>query len=268
LLATLTDGEAPAGLDVDSTGTLYVSEQGTETINVYAPGATVATSVLSDPGEYPFGVAHCSDGTTYVANTALGNGSGNITFYAAGATTPTGTIPDPAIENAYGVACDANANVYADYSDTSHAVQIVKYGPQGSSITNTGFGAYMSNVGQIRVTPSGILAASDISRSILFFRLAAPGAGPFLTSTWNANFFGFSLGLVVQDAFVADRESLPLIGQTRNERRRYGLPQSGGSPQAKTVFRANARNLRLVEVYGAGVLNDPSDAFVYPGGNT
>jgi len=268
LLATITDGNEPLGLDVDSTGTLYVSELGYQTINVYAPGATTATTVLSDTGPYPIGVAHCLDGTTYVANEG-GNPNGYIAYYVAPATVPTGTIPDTNINAVVGVACDANSNVYADYIDGNGKVQIVKYGPQGSSSSNTGYGASMSSIGQIRVTHNGLLAVADGAGSISFFRLASPGVAPFLTSTWNATFFGFSIGLAGNDAFVADNpdSDASALRFGKREHRRHGSPLNGGSPQADTVFRASARNLRMTEDYGAGVLNQPFDAFVYPGGN-
>jgi hypothetical protein len=266
LLATISDGSSPQGLEVDSSGNLYVAESEASAINVYAPGALTATTILSDPGANPYGVAHCADGTTYVANPSYASANGNITYYAAGQTVPTGTIPDPAIGAAFSVSCDKNSNVYADYLDNvNYNVQIVKYGPQGSSITNTGFGAYLDYYGTVRVANDGQLAVSDTFNGyVLFFNpKSAPGTAPISRSDFGVAFYGFSLGASEDDVYGAAFND--------SESRKAGCAQTRRVPsgeQYNTVFRANAHNLRMVKTYGQCVLEGPRDAFVYPGGNS
>jgi hypothetical protein len=266
LMAIISDGSNPLGLDVDSSGNLYVAEGGASAINVYAPGATVATTVLTETNAQPYGVAHCADGTTYVANSSYASGNGNIVYYTAGQTVPSGVIADPNIGIAFSVSCDKNSNVYADYLDNvNYNVQIVEYGPQGNSMTNTGDGAFLSYYGTVRVADDGQLAISNtFNGQVQFFNPKSPaGTGPIRTSSFGIAFNGFSLGTSEDDVYGAAFDDSQARAM-RCERKR----ESCGSPQANTVFRANAHNLRLVKTYGLNVLQDPRDAFVYPGGNS
>jgi hypothetical protein len=256
-------------LDVDSGGNLYVAEEYASTINVYAPGATTATTVLSDTNGYPYGVAHCADGTTYVANEGTASGYGNIVYYYPNQTVPSGAIPDSNIGIALSVSCDKNSNVYAEYADNvNYNVQIVEYGPQGSSMSNTGDGAYLGDIGAVRVANDGQLAISDRSDGqVLSFNTKSPaGTAPIHTSRFGVLFFGFSLGASEDDIYGAAYSSDARIMGCARKREGCGGPQN--SPQPGTVFRANANNLRLVKSYGLGVLQGPFDAFVFPGGNS
>ena len=85
----------PAGLAVDASGNIYLSEEN-GSINVYAPGTTVPAQVLSDPSlTQPGSIALDASGGLYVADAA----NEDIAYFAPGSSTLTSTLSDPSFSN-------------------------------------------------------------------------------------------------------------------------------------------------------------------------
>ena len=115
---------SPSGLTVDSSGYIYVANEGSDSITVYSPGSTGnatpakiiagAATLLDRPG----GVAVDSNGNMYATSFGKeGNGSVAILVYAkdkAGNVAPSQSIDgDCAVLSAPGsIALDASANIY------------------------------------------------------------------------------------------------------------------------------------------------------------
>lgn len=137
-VGTILDGiSEPAGIAVDSAGSLYVANTGSNTVTVYPRGQLTPSTTYTDGVSTPQGVAVGSDGTVYIANeTGSPSGAGSITEYAAGSTTPSATISLPGMY-AFAVGLDASNNLYVSWFDlSSYGITIYKYLPGSTSGTN------------------------------------------------------------------------------------------------------------------------------------
>ncbi|HLY01431.1 MAG TPA: hypothetical protein VKR56_02935 [Candidatus Cybelea sp.] len=120
LEGTLTGFHSPAGICVDKTGDIWVSEQGSAQLKEYAHGGTKAIAVLDDPGEIP--VSCAIDPTT--GNLAVANyykrrhkGHGSIAIFIDAKGKPTFYNGSQGL---YGYFCgyDDKGNLFVD--GTSH----------------------------------------------------------------------------------------------------------------------------------------------------
>ena len=96
------DGIAGAeGMAVDPAGNLYVANDGPETVEVYAPGASVPSRTYGGNGYYgpiydPIGIAVARNGTLYVANSCCVYPFGDVvTVFPPNSTTPTAFLSLP-----------------------------------------------------------------------------------------------------------------------------------------------------------------------------
>jgi len=110
---------------VDKNGNVYVANQDTHEILVFAKGISTAFKTLSDPNNDPDDVAVASDGTVYVANEF---GPGNIAVYIGGSTTPTRYITDPNfIVGVQSVAVDEHHLLAALYDDSNFQIDVDEF---------------------------------------------------------------------------------------------------------------------------------------------
>jgi len=118
----------PDGMAIDTSGNLYVTNAGNNTIAVYKNGATTPFETYSSGLSTPANVVIGSDGTLYVVN--LNGGSEFINEYPPGSMTPNLTIQAPHYAN--GLAVDPNGLLYAAYHDSSGHGWVYTY-PKGST---------------------------------------------------------------------------------------------------------------------------------------
>ncbi len=114
--------DAPAGVAVDSAGSLYVTNEGNQTVTVYpkgqsSPSLTIGTGISS-----PYGIAVDSKGNVFVSNL----GTNNVTAYAAGSTSPYETINFNSYGQAVGVGVDAGDNIWVACDSSNAVFEIAK----------------------------------------------------------------------------------------------------------------------------------------------
>jgi hypothetical protein len=137
-IGTIVNGiSQPAGIAVDSAGSLYVANMGDNTVTEYAPGHLSPSTTFSQGVSTPQGVAVGSDGIVYIANeTGSPSGTGTVTEYPAGSTSPSATIAQAGMY-AFAVGLDASNNLYVSWFDlSSYGIQIYKYAPGSTQGTN------------------------------------------------------------------------------------------------------------------------------------
>jgi hypothetical protein len=242
LLGTIKDVVNPQGMDMDSKGDLWVASTGSYQVNEYTPGTYTASTVLSDPNEFPVSVAVCPNGTVYVMNAYnVSFGPGDIEIYASGATSPSGTISDANIYVPYFAACDANNVLWFDYANYNFYTAVASY--NGSTVTEYGT-LNIGFPGGIRVGKNGTtLGITDQYEGVELFTKSDVSAGPYFTLPVSDIPVSFSFNKKQTDVWVAD------YGQT--DALEYVLKTS---KEAVSV--------------GAKTLQAPTDALVYPPGNT
>jgi streptogramin lyase len=131
-IGSLTNGvSVPAGLAVDKSGSLYVTNEGTNTVTVYPKGSSSPSLTISTGIDGPYGITVDSKGNVFVSNL----NTNNITAYAAGQTSPYETINFNNYGQAVGLGVDANDNVWVA-CDTSNGVFEIPAGT--SSVQNSG----------------------------------------------------------------------------------------------------------------------------------
>jgi hypothetical protein len=127
--ATLTGLDHPDALAFDSSGNLYVANEGTynavgHTVSEFAPGSTAPTTTLT--GLYqPYALAFDSSGNLYVA------GGWGVTKFAPGSTTPTATLTGLS-GFAAAMAFDSSGNLYVANGDG-----VTKFAPGSTTPTTT-----------------------------------------------------------------------------------------------------------------------------------
>lgn len=115
-----TDVDAPAGVAVDKSGALYVTNEGTNTVTVYPKGQSSPSLTISTGIGGPYGITVDSQGDVFVSNLD----TNNITAYKAGQTTPYETINFNSYGQAVGLGVDAKDNVWVACDSTSAVFEI------------------------------------------------------------------------------------------------------------------------------------------------
>jgi hypothetical protein len=251
VIATISDVVGPQGMDSDRHGNLYVTSQGTSSVNVYTPGTYTATKILNEGNQQaPASVAVCPNDTVYVSNTYANNGyaNGSIQIFAPGSTSPTGSIPDKSIFFSFFVACDAAGNVWYDYLDNNVVTGVAEYAPATGTITE--FGSLgIAFPGGIRSFGKGMLSINDQSASQL------DGSVHIFDS---ANMAGGSVSTITG---FAD----PVSGSWTKSH--VATWQADISNQSVEYAKLKGTT-QIKYSIGAGVLWGPEDALVFPNGNT
>ena len=183
-VGSITDGLSdPAGLAVDSKGTLYVSNLGNNTITEYPAGSSSPSVTLSSGLSGNYGVAVDNKGDVFTVNLNTNNlvgfkpGKTQPFETVSGLDNPTGVATDR--KNNVFVACDANNTVYeipAGTSTLENSGLLALVGPIGLAFTK-GDTLYVSNfgVGNVAVYDKG----SDSPNTTITNGITAPTLNAF-----------------------------------------------------------------------------------------
>lgn len=109
----------PAGIAVDTKGTLYVADELGADIPEYKPPYTHAFRTLRDAGQNPSAVVQCN-GFTAVSNFGTAHrGKGTVSIYEGSATTPTRVLDDPKAQEENAITCDDHNDIFTTYYDSN-----------------------------------------------------------------------------------------------------------------------------------------------------
>jgi NHL repeat len=227
-LAQLTGFIEPQGLATDAKGNLYVADTVNSRIQVYAAGFKKAPKTLSDPGQYPAGVAVMNNGQ-FVAVTNIidvNGGPGSVTLFKKGKAGK--AILNSTFARVYFCGFDAKGNLYIDGSDVNGSTvvgRIANLTTGGKTIKVLKTGNTISFPGGVAVTTAGKIAIDDQSGAAIF--------------TYNA----------------------PKNGSLGNPVKTTGL--TGVSDTVTFAFMANDKDL-----WTADAGNEASYEFKYPAGGS
>jgi sugar lactone lactonase YvrE len=161
--------DAPIGLAVDKSGTLYVVNISNNTVTEYPPGATTPSFTINSGMDSPYGIAVDSSGDVFVSN--LGNNT--VSAYKPGSTTPYASISNVG-PNPVGMGVDSKDNIYVcdDSNNTVYEIPAGTTTAQNSGLTalvgpigiafNKKNTAYVSNFGgnNVAIYPAGSTSPS------------------------------------------------------------------------------------------------------------
>jgi len=171
LLGQLTGFSEPQGLATDAKGKLYVADTLNSRIQIYAPPYTKAPKTLSDPGQYPAGVAVMNNGQ-FVAVTNIistSNGPGSVTLYKNGkAGAP---ISNSSFARVYFCGFDDNGDLFVDGSNSSGGVEvgeIAKLTKGGKTLNTLTYNGTISFPGGVQVTTGDKIAIDDQLASAVY----------------------------------------------------------------------------------------------------
>ncbi len=166
----------PEGVAVDSSGRLYVADNGASRVLIYDTRLDSTPIVLRDPGQSPEGIAVDRHGNVAVTNFAFGASS--VSFYRSGATTPTKTIGCVDFAGLETAAFDDRGNLYVGGEDPSDraVIGVVTGGIAGRTIMPLRTANRIVFAGSVAVTSKGQLAIEDRVQRIVY-TYAAPRNG-------------------------------------------------------------------------------------------
>jgi hypothetical protein len=123
---SITNGvNAPAQLAVDKASTLYVVNDGNNTITVYAKGSKTPKLTISSGLSGPYGVTVDSSGEVFASNL----NTNTVVGYKAGQTSPFETINFSTLGQPVGLGVDSSDNIWVACDSTNAVFEI----PKGSS---------------------------------------------------------------------------------------------------------------------------------------
>ncbi|HEY5314842.1 MAG TPA: MBG domain-containing protein, partial [Pirellulales bacterium] len=187
----------PDALAFDSSGNLYVANEGNSTVEKFAVGSTTASATYSAGVAYPEALAFDSSGNLYVGNAT----NNTVEKFAPGSTTPSATY-SAGVSGPEALAFDASGNLYVANANNS---TVEKFAP-GSTTPSATYSAgvyypralafdssgnlYVANTGNVTVEkfgPGSTTPSATFSAGISYpIALAFDSSG----NLYVANYFG------------------------------------------------------------------------------
>ncbi len=202
---SITNGvSAPAGVAVDKSGALYVTNEGNNTVTVYPTGASSPSLTISTGISGPYGIAVDSSGNVFVSNL----GTNNITGYAAGATSPFETISFNNYGQPVGVGVDSNDNIWVA-CDSSNGVFEILAGSQ--TVQNSGLTSLNGPIG-VSFGKRNVIYVSNFAASNVNV-YAYGSTSPSATITDGIESFGPTLGgFASSGRYFQSNQALNVVG--------------------------------------------------------
>ncbi len=202
---SITNGvSAPAGVAADQAGNLYVTNEGSNTVTVYPPGATSPSLTISNGISGPYGIAVDSTGNVFVSNL----NTNDITAYQAGATSPFETINFNNYGQAVGLGVDGNDNIWVA-CDSSNAVFVITAGSE--TVQNSGLTGLDGPIG-VSIGKMGVIYVSNFAASSVNV-YASGSTSPTSTITNGIEQFGPTLGgFASSGRYFQSNQGLNVVG--------------------------------------------------------
>lgn len=222
-IGSITTGVSiPSGLAVDTHGSLYVTNDGTNTVTVYPKGSSSPTLTISTGIDGPYGVTVDSKGNVFVSN--LNNNT--ITAYAAGQTSPYETINFTNYGQAVGLGVDASDNIWVA-CDSSNGVFEIPAG--SSSVQNSGLTKLNGPI-SVSFGKSDIIYVSNFaSQSVNIYTYGT--TSPSGTITNGIEKFGPTLGgFTANGAYFQSNQSDNVVGYQAGQTSPFSTLSGASSP--------------------------------------
>lgn len=234
LVATLTGFSQPQGLASDKAANLYVANTTASNILVYAKGYKGTPKTISDPNQYPAGVAVDGAGNIGVTNiVSTAGGAGSVTFFSKAGKIGK-TIKNAAFARVYFDGFDDAGNLYIDGSNSSGATVVgeILKGANGTKISVLKTKNTIAFPGGIQVTTTDGISIGD-QTGLAIDTYGVPKAGslgtPKTTSLSGASDpVTFAYNVTNKDVWTADAGLA-----SANE---YKFPAGGSSIASITGF--------------------------------
>lgn len=204
-IGSITNGvNVPAGIAVDGTGTLYVTNPGNNTVTVYPHGASSPSLTISSGISGPYGIAVDSSGEVFVSNLNVNN----ITAYKAGATSPFETIAFANYGQAVGLGVDGSDNIWVA-CDSSNGVFEIPAGSQ--NVQNSGLTSLNGPIG-VSIGKRGVVYVSNFAAADV--NIYSNGStSPTATITNGIEQFGPTLGAFASSGrYFQSNQALNVVG--------------------------------------------------------
>ena len=115
LCATITSLVTPLGMDVDSTGNLWVANYQGNDVLEYKPPYTSPAKLINDAGNLPTGVAVCKGYIAITNQETLSGTAGDVQILRNGKLTE---LHDPNVFKEFFPVCDPNGDLFTDGQDS------------------------------------------------------------------------------------------------------------------------------------------------------
>lgn len=177
---------SPWGLDVDTSGNVYVADHDNHKVRRITPSRAVTT--LASGFNHPSGVAFAPDGAIYVSD-GFNHAIRRIALPSGVVTTLAGSMPSPGLFRfPYGVAADAAGNTYVANDNT-----IRKITPDGVTTT---LASSFNLLSGIAVGPDNQLYVVDYGAALV---LRVTMSGVVTTLAGTSNEFGAPWGIAIDN---------------------------------------------------------------------
>ena len=157
--------KTPDALAIDSSGNLYVSSAGNNTVEKFAPGSTTASATYSAGVSVPYALAIDTSGNLYVAN----NSGNTVEKFAPGSTTASVTY-SAGMNGPIALAFDSSGNLYVANQNGN---TVVKFAP-GSSTASVTYSVGLNEPDALAFDAGGNLYVSNYGNNTV--EKFAPGS--------------------------------------------------------------------------------------------
>lgn len=236
---SITDGiDLPINVAVDGQGTLYVANNGNNTVTEYPLGHTTPSVTLTAGLLNPNGIAVDKQGTVYVTSGSYYNGY--VLEFPKGSSTPYRQVNGFILP--VGLAIDKDGNVYV--GDTAYYTPAVWEVPAGTSTPVNLHLQGLKDPPGVAIDPLNNLWIADPARK---------------------NVFGFHLGQTTPFVTIVAGLNRPYALGFRADGRLFVSDYAFGSSQESEVVGYRAGKVKPFETIGiSGETTSPSGIAVYP----
>jgi hypothetical protein len=221
---TLRSSKWPEGECTDSSGDVWVADDGSSRLVEYAHAGTKPIATLQDPGNYPYGCSVDSkSGDLAVTNIASTYGFpvGSLTIYA-GAKGPPKAYFASKLYRYYFCAYDSSGSLFVDGIDRSNSFELAELPHGKSNLTSISLNQSIGSPGNV-VWDGKHIAVGDGSDGTIY-QISVSGSQGTVVSTTS-----LSKGGNAAQFFVDGREAVAGVTGSTNKFGLWKYP-AGGNP--------------------------------------